>query len=41
MPTPACSTDAADGAALRTAREGRLLLFATVRVNQFRSRPTR
>jgi hypothetical protein len=41
MATPALSTDTARGAGLRTARDGWLLRFATIRVDQFRGRPTR
>jgi len=41
MPTAALSTDTARGAGLRTARDEWLLRFATIRVDQFRGRPTR
>jgi len=41
MPTTAFTTDAARGAAFRTAREGRPLRFATIRVKQSRNRPRR
>src|SRR5262245_52791560 len=41
MPTPALSIATALDAALRTARDGRLLRFATIGVDEFRGRTTR